>query len=147
MNTVILAIGTDHRGYALKEQLIAIRTVGSFAITWADVGCNSAERTDYPPYADAVVQEMMSHRARFGILLCGTGHGMAIAANRHKKIYAAVVWHESMAVSAKQDDNANILVFPADSMTVEKVVACITAWLNSAFKGGRYAERLAMIDK
>jgi ribose 5-phosphate isomerase B len=90
---------------------------------------------------------MLNHEVSAGILLCASGSGMAIAANRYKHIYAAVAWNDEIARICKQDDNVNILVLPSDFVSYESAVNMIDLWLAQEFKGGRYAERIAMLDK
>jgi RpiB/LacA/LacB family sugar-phosphate isomerase len=138
-----IAIGTDHRGFAHKEFIKQHMP----SIEWVDVGTHSADRTDYPLYADKVVELMMSDNVDHGILLCASGGGMAIAANRHPHIYAVVAWSVEIARQCKAEDNANVLVLPSDFVTRDDAFTMIQAWLAESFKGGRYAERIAMIDK
>jgi len=140
---VRIAIGTDHRGFAHKEFI----KQNLPEITWSDVGCFSAERCDYPPFAKKVVELLQQRKVDVGILLCGSGIGMVIAANRFEGMRAGVVWNQEIAMMAKADDNVNILVLPADFVTQEDAVKCIKSWLQAKFKGGRYEERLAMIEK
>lgn len=140
--SIKVAIGSDHRGFLQKEYIIKHLP----SIEWIDVGTNSKERTDYPLFADKVVQEILEGHASYGILLCGTGGGMAIAANRHKNIYAVVAWNTEIAIRCKQEDNANILVLPSDYISDAQAVEMVTCWLAQEFNGGRYVERLAMID-
>jgi ribose 5-phosphate isomerase B len=137
-----IAIGTDHRGFAHKEFIKQQMS----SIEWIDVGTHSTDRTDYPLYADKVVELMAGGHVDYGILLCASGGGMAIAANRHPHMYAVVAWSVEIARQCKAEDNANVLVLPADFVTGEDAVAMINAWLAETFKGGRYAERIAMID-
>ncbi len=139
-----IAVGADHRGYAQK-QLILAQLVDS-PYTLIDVGADSDERTDFPIYTDKVVNLITAKQAQLGILLCGSGIGMAIAANRHRGIYAGVVWSEKVAQKAKEHNNANLVVLPSDYITDVHVMPIIHAWLNASFNGGRYAERIAMID-
>ncbi len=105
-----IAIGADHRGYEHKNVIQKGVSLDTTRIEWIDVGCFSKKRTDYPQFAFDVVQAIKSGKADCGILLCGTGVGMAIAANRFDKIYAAVVWDDITAARAKEEDNANILI-------------------------------------
>lgn len=137
-----IAIGADHRGFLQKQYII--KHVSS--IEWIDVGTDNEERTDYPLFADKVVQKITNGDAQYGILLCGTGGGMAIAANRYEKIYAVVAWNTEIAIRCKQEDNANILVLPSDYVSDVQAVEMITQWLAQEFKGGRYAERIEMIS-
>lgn len=145
--STIIAIGTDHHGFIHKQQLISCATIGTHRIEWLDQGVYTNERVDYPPFAQAVSRALQDNIADAGILLCGTGVGMAIAANRFKGIYAALVWNEHVARLSRQHDNANILVLPADYLSPERTISVVHAWLAVEFLGGRYAERIALIDR
>ena len=138
-----IAIGTDHRSFLHKEFIKQHMQ----NVEWIDVGTHNEERTDYPIFADKVVQLILNHEVSAGVLLCASGGGMAIAANRYKHIYAAVAWNDEIARICKQDDNANVLVLPSDFVSYENAVNMIDIWLAQEFKGGRYAERIAMLDK
>ena len=138
-----IAIGADHRGFAHKEYIKQALA----DIEWVDVGAYNDERSDYPVFARKAVQAMQAKRVDCGILLCGTGVGMAVAANRHNKIYAALVWNKEIARQSKSHDNANVLVLPSDYVSPDQAVAMISVWLATEFLAGRYAERINMIDK
>jgi ribose 5-phosphate isomerase B len=138
-----IVIGTDHRGFIHKEFIKQQMS----SIEWIDVGTYNTDRTDYPLYAEKVVELMVTGEVSYGILLCASGGGMAIVANRHSLIYAVVAWNVVVARLCKAEDNANVLVLPADFVTHEDAIAMIQAWLAEKFKGDRYAERIAMIDK
>ncbi len=143
-----IVIGSDHRGFHFKLQIKEqLKTTGDTAIEWLDAGCYTAERCDYPEFAVKAVREIRNGNAMYGILICGSGNGMAIAANRFPGIYAALAWNEVTARLAKEDDNANILVLPADFMTSHEAMDIIKQWLNASFKGGRYQARLEMVEK
>jgi ribose 5-phosphate isomerase B len=90
---------------------------------------------------------LLSGHAQQGILLCGTGVGMAITANRFPGVYAGLVWNEEIARLAKEDDKVNILVLPADFVSLDQLVAMVKAWQTAQFNEGRYAKRIAMIDE
>ncbi len=141
-----IVIGADHRGYALKQLLQQKTTYGTSQVTWHDVGTDSTDRTDYPLYTRRVVNRLVNGTADFGVMICGSGIGASIAANRYAHIYAGLVWNETLAKMAKEHDNVNLLVLPADYMSVEQAERCITAWLESRFLKGRYLERLQMIE-
>lgn len=141
-----IAIGADHRGFDHKEYIKKQVILKENPITWIDVGATSKERSDYPIFAQLVVQEMEQGNADYGILICGSGVGMAIAANRTPGIYAAIVWNKEVAAVSKEHDNANILVLPSDFVSKEQSVEMVIAWLQARFKEGRYQERLDMID-
>ncbi len=137
-----IVIGADHRGYDLKEFLKK-----EFNAVWIDVGCYNKTRTDYPQFAKLAVKEILSNKAQYGILICGSGAGMTIAANRYKGIYAATVWNSDVSKVVKEDDNINVLVFPSDYLTQDQALESVRAWVNATFKGGRYQERLNAVDK
>jgi len=142
-----IAIGTDHRGYDHKNVIQNAVTIELQPIEWLDVGCFSIERTDYPHYAFEVVELLKNKKADIGILLCGTGIGMAIAANRFAGMRAGVVWNDITAQRAKEEDDVNILTLPADFLTPEQAVQLVMIWLNGQFKGDRYQKRIEMINK
>jgi len=137
-----ITIGSDHRGYELKKNII--EHFGD--IEWLDMGADSVDRTDYPIYAKKACDTLLENNADFGILLCGSGVGMSIAANRFKGIYAALCWNEEVARMAKEDDNANILIIPVDFVQQDQVFKMVKTWLSTQFKDGRHQARLAMID-
>lgn len=140
------ALGADHRGFKLKEY---IKNIEYFLekIVWHDVGAHSEERTDYPIFTKNAIELLQDKTVSCAILICGTGVGMAIAANRFPHCYAGVVWCPELARRVKEEDNVNILVLPADFIDNECALTSIQAWLEATFKGGRYAERISMIEK
>jgi len=141
-----IAIGADHRGYEYKEYIKQNITVPEYDIDWIDVGTHDTERTDYPIFAKAVVNEIKSGKADCGILLCGSGIGMVITANRTPGIYASLAWDKEVARMSKEHTNVNVLVLPADFVSKLALRGIITAWLGATFQKGRYQERLMMID-
>ncbi len=141
-----IVIGADHRGYELKQELLAKTRFGNTEVAWHDVGTDSAERTDYPIYTRRVVNHVLAGNADYGIVICGSGIGASIAANRFGGIYAGLVWNEELARLAKEHDNVNVLVLPADYLNREQAEGCISVWLSSEFQKGRYLERLQMLE-
>lgn len=137
-----ISIGADHRGFALKQALMAAFT----HVAWTDVGAFDQQRSDYPPFACAAVDLLRAGKVDSCILLCGSGVGMSIAANRYKGVYAGLCWQPAVAKAAKEDDGINVLVLPADFVTQADACAIVQAWLNASFKGGRYQARLAALD-
>lgn len=142
---ITVAIGADHRGFTLKNMLQASITHHD-GIAWLDVGASDDARSDYPVFAAAVCNAIVEEKASYGVLLCGTGVGMSIAANRFKGIYAGLAWNEEIARLGKQDDNVNVLVIPADYVTPQCAVAMVRAWHAASFLSGRYQQRLDLID-
>ncbi len=144
---VKIAIGSDHRGFELKQYLVSLKEIGDHKILWVDGGSENDDRTDYPLYAQEVAAMVRRGDVDRGILLCGTGVGMSIAANRFKGVFAALVWCEEVARRSRREDGSNVLVLPADYLDQEQAVILILAWLDSEFLGGHYEKRLYQIDK
>ncbi len=138
-----ISIGSDHRGLELKTRIIKnLRNV-----SWLDVGTATKERTDYPIFAKKVCKDILSGESERGVLICGSGIGMSIAANRFPNIYAALCWNVEVATAATQDDKANVLVLPADFLDAKSAYQILNVWLHTDFKGGRNQKRLEMIDR
>lgn len=140
----IIAIGADHRGFALKSFLMQQKV--SEQSVWLDCGTFDSQRTDYPLFAYKVVQALLQGHASYGVLLCGTGVGMSIMANRFDRIYAGIAWNAEIALRNKQEDNINVLIIPADYCDQQESLVIVQTWLPASFKGGHYAQRLSLID-
>jgi ribose 5-phosphate isomerase B len=140
----VIPIGADHAGFALKERLKQeLKTLGYEPL---DLGTHSAESTDYPDYAHPVATRVEQGEARRGILLCGSGLGMAYAANRHRGVRAAVAWNPEIARLARSHNDANILVLPARFVSEQEGLAILRAWLAEPYEGGRHARRVEKIE-
>ena len=140
-----IPIGSDHAGFALKQQLInELRAEGYQP---DDLGTYSTESTDYPDFAHAVASQVEHGEAARGILLCGTGLGMAYAANRHAGVRAAVVWSPEVAELARSHNDANVLVLPARFVTEADALSILRTWLQTPFEGGRHSRRIAKIEQ
>jgi len=137
-----LAIGNDHHGFVYKQKII--ESLSHYK--WIDVGSTSKERSDFPLYSQKVIQKIQDGSVQRGILLCGSGIGMAIAANRFPSIYAALVWNIEVAKLSRQHNNSNILIIPADFVSLENSVEMVKVWCQTEFLGGRYQERIDIID-
>lgn len=146
MKEYILAIGSDHRGFEQKEYIKAQFRVADAWVTWLDQGAYNDERSDYPIFAQKVAQAVQKGDALGGVLLCGTGAGMAIVANRFGGIYAGLVWNEQTARMAKEHDNVNVLVLPSDFITPEQALEYVLVWFHATFIAGEYQKRLDLID-
>jgi len=155
-----IAIGADHRGYTIKEYIKqhitstspeghqADRLIDNERIEWIDVGAHVHESSDdYPAFAIQVAQLVSTGQVDCGIMICGSGMGMVIAANRYHGIYAATVWNVAIAQFAKQHDNVNVLSIPADFVSQAETLSIVYAWLNACFLGGKYKKRIDMIDQ
>ena len=138
-----IAIASDHGGFELKERLK--QHYANKNLT--DLGTYSTESVDYPDIADKMAQEILAQKANLGILICGTGIGISIAANRHKGIRAALIYSVEVARLAKQHNNANVIVFGGRTMKFEDVVAEIDAFLAAEYEGGRHQRRLDKMDR
>lgn len=140
-----IVIGSDHGGFELKEKLINYYKGKN--IQFLDEGTYSAESCDYPDIADKVAEVVLSGKADLGILICGTGIGISIAANRHKGIRAAVLYDDFVAEMAHAHNNANVIVFGGRTMAFEDVVRRIDIFLKTKYEGGRHQKRLDKMDK
>ena len=138
-----IAIASDHGGFELKEQLKQHYA----GLNLNDLGTYSAESVDYPDIADKMAHEILTKKADLGILICGTGIGISIAANRHKGIRAALLYSVDVAKLAKQHNNANVIVFGGLTMNFVDVVAEIDAFMAAEYEGGRHQRRLDKMDK
>ena len=139
----MIALGCDHGGYKLKEELK--RYLDEIGIKYKDFGTHSEERTDYPIYAEQVAKAVQSKECESGILICKTGFGMTIVANKFKGIRCAPCYDEETAKQAKEHSNVNVLALPAAYVSTSKAIQIMRVWVASEFLGGRYSERLQMI--
>jgi ribose 5-phosphate isomerase B len=142
--SIKIAIGSDHAGFELKEQLITyLRSHNNNVI---DKGCFSLDRADYPDYGHAVANAVINNEVDFGVLMCGSGNGINMSANKHKGIRAALCWNAEIASLARQHNDANILVLPARYISIEEAYKCLDDFLTAKFEGGRHQARLEKID-
>ncbi|WP_114940988.1 MULTISPECIES: ribose 5-phosphate isomerase B [Mucilaginibacter] len=141
MQGLKIAIGSDHAGYEYKQ--ILTETLSSIEVK--DFGTYSSESVDYPDFAHPVANAVESGECDLGILICGAANGVAITANKHQNIRAAICWKEEIAVLARSHNNANIVCVPARFVTPEEAKAIVTTFLNTEFEGGRHANRVEKI--
>lgn len=144
---VKIAIGADHRGFDKKEIIEKAITLPVDGVSWVDFGAFNTELSDYPVFAKAVCEAILQGKVERGVLLCGTGVGIAMAANRYKKIYAALAWNQEVARLSREHDFANVLVLPADFMSGEEAVACVRVWLQAEPLADRHKKRIEMLDQ
>ena len=140
-----IAIASDHGGWQLKQELI--EHYQQQGITLADLGTYSADSCDYPDIAEKLCQEILKGQAETGILVCGTGIGISIAANRHKGIRAAVLYDDDVARLAREHNNANVAVFGGRTMNKEDVIRRMDIFLKTGFEGGRHQRRIDKLDQ
>jgi len=139
-----IPIGADHAGFQLKERLKAeLQRLGYDAL---DLGTKSADSVDYPDFAHPVASRIEHGDAQRGILLCGTGTGMAIAANRHHGVRAGVAWTPELARLSRQHNDSNVLVLPARFVSEDQGVEILRAWLETPFEGGRHSRRVTKME-
>ncbi|MGI4776234.1 MAG: ribose 5-phosphate isomerase B [Janthinobacterium lividum] len=138
--TLNISIASDHSGYLLKGIIIQYLTNKTFIVR--DLGTNSSEPVDYPDYAAKITEDILENNAEIGILICGTGIGMSIAANRRSGIRAALCTCISMAEGARAHNDANILVLPSKVVSENTIFGIINKFLITPFEGGRHNTRL-----
>ncbi|OJU77887.1 MAG: ribose 5-phosphate isomerase B [Bacteroidetes bacterium 47-18] len=138
-----LAIGGDHAGYEYKELLKPV--IEALGLEIDDKGPFSEASVDYPDFAHPVATDVGEGIAGAGILICGSGNGVCMTANKHANVRAALCWNPELAALARQHNNANVLCIPARFVDVETAKAMVTAFLTTAFEGGRHEKRVAKI--
>ena len=139
-----IVIGADHAGFELKSNVIGHLKANGHVVS--DQGTFSEDRADYPDFAHKVAEVVLAGEADFGVLMCGSGNGIAISANKHKGIRAALCWNSEIAALARQHNDANILVLPARYIAVDEAFKCIDVFLAEKFEGGRHQARVSKID-
>ena len=137
---MIIAIGSDHRGFEHKSRLVDY--LGERDISVEDFGCNSAESSDYTDAALPAADMVGRGKAEAGVLICGSGIGMSIAANKVRGVRASLCFTEDQARTTRQHNDSNILCLSGDGVTPEQAVALLEAWLSAEFEGGRHARRV-----
>ena len=140
-----IALAADHAGYEEKEKIK--RTLDELGIEYNDLGTASTDSVDYPDYAKKVGEAVSTGEADQGLLVCGSGTGMAIAANKIKGVRAAVAWNPDIARLAREHNDANVLALPARFMSDEDAAKVIRAWFEADFEGGRHAKRVEKITE
>ena len=135
-----IAIGSDHAGFADKEKIK--RQLEELGVEYEDVGTNSTDSVDYPVYAKKVAEKVANGEVEQGILVCGSGNGMQIAANKIHGVRAALAWNEETARLARQHNNANVLSVPARMISPDEVKNIVKSFLDAEFEGGRHKRRV-----
>lgn len=139
--TLRIAVGSDHAGFSYKKQLADWLSQQGYVVT--DFGTYSPDSVDYPDFAHPVAEAVEADRADFGLLVCGSGQGVAMTANKHAGIRAALVWQRELAELARQHNNANVICLPARFLPFEEAQSCVDTFLKTPFAGGRHATRVA----
>jgi len=138
----MIPIASDHAGFELKQFITSYFS----DFQWQDKGCYSPESIDYPDFAHPLANYLSEHPEEAGILICGSGNGMQMAANKHPNVRAALCWNREIAVLARTHNNANILALPARFISHEEAIEIVAAFLKTPFEGGRHAIRVAKIN-
>ncbi len=137
-------IACDHAGFNIKDRVKEI--VKSLGHTIIDLGTNSNERVDYPDFAHKLSLEVLNDEGSYGILICGTGIGMSLSANKHKGIRAALCYDAYTAKMARAHNDANVLCFGERVVGLGEVESIIESWCKTPFEGGRHANRVKKIE-
>lgn len=137
-NDLKVAIGADHAGFSYKDGI----TAGLELQELKDFGTYSSDSVDYPDFAHPVASAVESGEFDFGILICGSANGVAITANKHQGIRAAICWNEELAVLARSHNNANVVCIPARFISFEDAQKIVATFLSTEFEGGRHATRV-----
>ena len=140
-----IALGADHAGYEYKDKLISYLTENGYKCI--DCGTNGPESVDYPIHASRVCELVRSGECAFGILVCGTGIGMSIAATKHRGIRAALCNEAESTAMTRHHNNSNVLCLGARMITYERALELTNVFLNTEYDGGRHERRVEMLDK
>jgi ribose 5-phosphate isomerase B len=140
-----IALAADHAGYEEKEKIKV--TLDELGIEYEDMGTASTDSVDYPDYARRVGEAVSNGEFEQGLLVCGSGTGMAIAANKIHGVRAAVAWSPDIARLAREHNDANVLALPARFMSEGEAVNVVKAWFEANFEGGRHAKRVEKITE
>ena len=139
-----IAVGCDHAGFKLKQVLLGrLKEMGWVAI---DHGTHSEDSVDYPDYIHPVAKDIESGTAEYGLIICGSGNGVAMTANKHAHIRAALCWTDELASLARAHNNANVLALPARFIGTEDAENMLRTFLETPFEGGRHLERILTIE-
>lgn len=142
MSRLTLPIAADHAGFQLKEDLKKALP----NVDWVDLGTSDASRVDYPDYADRVAKHVLE-RGGFGVLICGSGQGMAIRANRHKGIRAALVWSTDSTRLSREHNDANVICLGARFIDIKLAATLVELFVQTKFEGGRHSDRVNKIER
>ncbi|MFP8488153.1 ribose 5-phosphate isomerase B [Gracilimonas sp. Q87] len=141
---MIIPIASDHAGYPAKEKVIKILKDMDYDIV--DYGTHSEESVDYPDYAVQVAQKVNDGEYKLGIVICGSGQGVCMTANKFPKIRAGLVYSKESAEMTRLHNNANILCLPGRELNEDQLKEFVNTWLNTEFEGGRHKRRIDKIE-
>lgn len=141
-----ISLGSDHAGFELKEYIKEyLQSITDHKLDINDWGCYSEERVDYPDFAHKVAGDITEGKSDLGILVCGSGNGISMTANKWKDIRCALCWNSEITEMARLHNDANILSLPGRYITKEEAIKCIDVFLNTQFEGGRHSDRISKI--
>ena len=138
-----IAIGADHAGFEYKEKIAAYLTCKGFQVQ--DFGTFSTDSVDFPDFAHPTASAVENSEADFGILICGSGQGVNMTANKHQGVRSALCWNTDIARLTRQHNNANIIALPARFVALEYAIEMVDTFLSTDFEGGRHENRVAKI--
>lgn len=138
-----IAIGNDHAGTDYKNAVVA--HLESKGVKVTNYGTNTNNSVDYPDFAHPVANDVAAKKVDFGIIICGSGNGANMTANKHQEVRSALCWTKEIAALARQHNDANILSIPARFTALQQAIEMVDVFLNTAFEGGRHANRVAKI--
>ena len=144
MNTIHIAIGCDHAGFSTKEVLVGF--LNKLGYTVKDFGTYSADSVDYPDFAHPVAEAVGSGLCNFGFVICGSGNGVNITANKHKGVRSALCWMPEIASLARLHNDANVCAIPARYTSFDEAKEIAQAFLNANFEGDRHTRRVDKIE-
>lgn len=139
----IIPIGADHAGFELKSKVIKHLEQKGYELK--DFGCYSEDSIDYPDYGHPVAEMVESNQGMLGILICGSGNGINMTANKHQGIRSALCWKKEIAELARQHNDANIIALPARFVSEEEAIEMVDVFLATEFEGGRHQNRVNKI--
>ena len=140
MKVKTIAIGCDHAGYPYKDAIVNLLDQQGYTVL--DFGTHSNDSVDYPDFVHPTANSVESGEADLGILLCGSGNGVSMTANKHQNIRAALCWQKEIAVLARSHNNANMISLPVRFISESMALDMVTAFITTEFEGGRHARRV-----
>lgn len=145
MQNQTIAIGCDHAGFPFKDPIIRHLKESGYGII--DFGTHSLDSVDYPDFVHPVAKSIESGESQFGVLICGSGEGVCITANKHAGIRAALVWRDDITALSRQHNNANVICLPSRFISLEEAIKFTDIFLATAFEGGRHEKRVEKISQ
>lgn len=139
-----ISIGNDHAGPEYKKAIV--KHLESKGIEVINHGTDSSDSVDYPDFVHPVAEDVENKRVDFGIIICGSGNGVAMTANKHQKVRAALCWTKEISALARQHNDANIISIPARFTSIVQAIEMVDTFLNTAFEGGRHQNRVDKIS-